>query len=219
MDLEKHTSIEQEYRDFVIKENHPCIMANAVFNMDNFHLKIYEDMVSDEVVELMLKDVEDYLTQYDFDSNEFESLLLCFPYNHFDSEIKFETALWGLLQKLYDGDNHQWDKKVSDDTEDSNFSFSIKGRAFYIIGMHPESSRLARRSPYPTLVLNLHWQFEKLREMGAYQTVKKRIRRRDRKFQGSINPVLRDFGTDSEAKQYSGRAVEEQWQCPFQKKI
>ncbi|MEP6902345.1 MAG: YqcI/YcgG family protein, partial [Actinomycetota bacterium] len=29
------------------------------------------------------------------------------------------------------------------------------------------------------------------------------------------NPNLSDFGTQSEARQYSGRAVEHEWKCPF----
>jgi FPC/CPF motif-containing protein YcgG len=41
------------------------------------------------------------------------------------------------------------------------------------------------------------------------------IRARDLELQGSINPMLSDFGVDSEARQYSGRAVEENWQAPF----
>ena len=51
--------------------------------------------------------------------------------------------------------------------------------------------------------------------MGVYDKVKKRIRSRDKELQGSINPVLRDFGTDSETKQYSGREVESNWKYPF----
>jgi len=33
--------------------------------------------------------------------------------------------------------------------------------------------------------------------------------------QGSLNPNLADFGERSEARQYSGREVEEHWRCPF----
>ena len=33
--------------------------------------------------------------------------------------------------------------------------------------------------------------------------------------QGTINPNLADFGDASEARQYSGRAVEANWTCPF----
>jgi hypothetical protein len=35
------------------------------------------------------------------------------------------------------------------------------------------------------------------------------------RLQGSINPNLSDFGVHSEARQYSGRAVEDAWKCPF----
>ncbi|MNR56963.1 YqcI/YcgG family protein [compost metagenome] len=44
------------------------------------------------------------------------------------------------------------------------------------------------------------------------------IRTRDIALQGSINPVLARFGEASEARQYSGRAVEADWQCPFHSK-
>ena len=120
-----------------------------------------------------------------------------------------------MLQRLHNNDDEDWDESVSPDPNDSDFSFSVKGKAFYIIGMHPNSSRLARQAPYCTVVFNLHWQFEKLREMGTYQKVKERIRKRDKALQGTINPILRDFGTDSETKQYSGREVEANWKCPF----
>ncbi|WP_235982224.1 guanitoxin biosynthesis heme-dependent pre-guanitoxin N-hydroxylase GntA [Gelidibacter maritimus] len=217
-DLNTKTNIESEYRNFILRDKHPCIMANAMFKLNNYHLKIFDDMTSDAVVHPILNAIETYLEHYDFESNDFESLILCFKENHFNSELDFENALWNLLQKLHDADDSEWDSEVSNDAEDPNFSFSLKGNAFYIVGMHPNSSRLARRAPYCTVVLNLHWQFERLREMGTYQTIKKRIRRRDKKLQGSINPVLRDFGTDSESKQYSGRAVEKHWKCPFHAK-
>jgi uncharacterized protein len=54
-----------------------------------------------------------------------------------------------------------------------------------------------------------------LREMGSYHTVRDKIRDRDTQLQGNINPMLEDFGESSEAKQYSGRKVGEEWKCPF----
>ena len=41
------------------------------------------------------------------------------------------------------------------------------------------------------------------------------IRHRDLQLQGTINPMLSDFGERSEARQYSGRIVEENWRAPF----
>jgi FPC/CPF motif-containing protein YcgG len=134
------------------------------------------------------------------------------------SETQFETALWKQLELLHDIDNEDWDPEVSDNPEDKNFSFSIAGKAFYIVGLHPNSSRKARQSPYPAIAFNLHWQFEKLREMGAFNTVRNKIRERDIELQGNINPMLEDFGENSEARQYSGRKVEEEWKCPFHRK-
>jgi FPC/CPF motif-containing protein YcgG len=44
------------------------------------------------------------------------------------------------------------------------------------------------------------------------------VRERDVALQGSTNPNLADFGQASEARQYSGRATEVAWQCPFARK-
>ena len=38
---------------------------------------------------------------------------------------------------------------------------------------------------------------------------------RDEARAGSRNPMLAQHGTISEARQYSGRMVNEGWQCPF----
>jgi FPC/CPF motif-containing protein YcgG len=85
----------------------------------------------------------------------------------------------------------------------------------YVIGMHPKSSRLARTRPYPTMVFNLHEQFDRLRAREKFETMKQTIRGREMTFQGSINPMLTSFGENSEARQYSGRAVPAEWSCPF----
>ncbi|WP_241480022.1 guanitoxin biosynthesis heme-dependent pre-guanitoxin N-hydroxylase GntA [Kordia jejudonensis] len=193
-------------------------MAKTLFKLNNYHLKVYRDINDDASIQNLLKHLEEYLKQYDFDSNEFQTFIAVFPNNHYKNEFDFETSLWQLLQKLHEFDDCTWDASVSDNPKNENFSFSIKGNAYYIIGLHPRSSRIARRSPYTSVVFNLHWQFEKLREMGIYKNVKNRIRKNDKNLQGSINPVLKDFGDESEAKQYSGRNTEKNWKCPFQKK-
>lgn len=211
-------TIEEQYKEFILEQKHPCIMANTVFSMDHYHLKVYDDIQSKDIISAILKDIERYVVNYDFNSNQFESLIFCFKNNNFQTELAFEKALWTFLQRLHNNDDADWDSEVSENPSDENFSFSVKGKAFYIIGMHPKSSRMARQAPYCTVVFNLHWQFEKLREMGIYDKVKKRIRKRDEALQGNINPVLRDFGTDSETKQYSGREVESNWKCPFHSK-
>lgn len=209
--------IDEQYKNFILNGQHPCIMAKALFKMDKYHLQVYEDMQEHMNLQKLIEDLEQYIGLYDFEAKGFESFIAVFPRNHFDNELSFEDCLWRTLQKLHELDQCEWDHRVSDDPDDPYFSFSLNGRAFYIIGMHPASSRIARQTPYTTIVFNLHCQFEKLREIGTYQTVRDNIRKNDKLLQGSINPTLRDFGNDSESRQYSGRQVEESWKCPFHK--
>lgn len=224
MELKQHSptiayaEIEALYKDFILHQNHPCVMAKTLFSLNDYHLNVYENMEEDETLLQLLDDLAAYIKQYDFTTNEFESFLAVFPSIHIEDELTFEKKLWKLLQRLHELDDCSWDPTVSKNPNDTNFSFSLKGKAFYIVGLHPNSSRMARRSPYPTLVFNLHWQFEHLRDMGIFKKVKKRIRKRDKKLQGHVNPVLKDFGSDPEHKQYSGRNVESDWKCPFHPK-
>jgi len=68
----------------------------------------------------------------------------------------------------------------------------------------------------PTLVFNLHAQFEQLRASGMFPRMRDRIRARDEALQGQVNPMVSDHGTSSEARQYSGREVSPDWQAPFE---
>ena len=104
---------------------------------------------------------------------------------------------------------------MSDDPNDPHFEFSFAGRACFVVGIHPASSRWTRRFAWPTLVFNAHFQFEELRTAGKYGRMQDVMRTRDRHLQGSINANLADFGDHSDARQYSGRPVEDAWQCPF----
>lgn len=133
------------------------------------------------------------------------------------SELAFEQAMWERLQALHDLDARtcEWDGSAASDPASPDFSFSLRGKAFFVIGMHPKASRRSRRYWRPALVFNLHEQFEALRRQGRYDRMRDVIRKRDAAHCGSVNPTLRNFGERSEARQYSGRAVREDWRCPF----
>lgn len=211
--------INRDFKSFILETQHPCVMAKSVFKMNNYDLHVYDDMHGPADISQLLADLGNYLEDASkIDSMNFRSFVAVFPNNKFDDELSFESALWETLQKLHNADDAPWDENVSKDPNDAEFSFSLMGKAFYVIGMHPKSSRMARQAPHTALVFNLHSQFEKLREMGTYQNVRDMIRKNDEKLQGSINPVLKDFGDDSESKQYSGRNVENSWKCPFHHK-
>ena len=147
--------------------------------------------------------------------NEFSSFVVVFRGPLDLTEREFETCLWLQLRQLHEADRSDWDTGVSPDPNDPHFSFSFAGQAFYVIGMHAHSSREARRFPWPTLVFNPHEQFERLRTEKKWKRMQQLIRGREFALQGTINPMLSDFGEQSEARQYSGRVVEEDWQAPF----
>ena len=207
--------IKKEFTEFILEQDHPCMMAQTVFSMDKVDFHTYENFGSKNTAKKILEDLKLYIKNYDFESNEFLTFLAVFKGRTSFSEDQFETVLWKQLEFLSELDTDSWDPAVSSDPSNKNFSFSLGGKAFYIVGLHPNSSRLARQTPYPAMAFNLHWQFEKLREMNTYEKVRDKIRERDIELQGDINPMLKDFGETSEAKQYSGKKVGKEWECPF----
>ena len=76
----------------------------------------------------------------------------------------------------------------------------------------------ARRFVHPALVFNLHDQFEQLRAEGRYEKLRASILERDVALAGNENPMLARHGEVSEARQYSGRPVDNDWQCPYNRR-
>ena len=73
----------------------------------------------------------------------------------------------------------------------------------------------ARKFESPAMVFNLHDQFQVLRDQQRYEKLRASILARDEALAGSMNPMLARHGEASEARQYSGRAVGDDWKCPF----
>lgn len=133
-------------------------------------------------------------------------------------EPAFEDAVWRRIQSISDKDvwrGQPYDARVSADPDSPHFSLSFGGEAFFVVGLHPHASRVARRFARPTMVFNLHDQFETLRVQGQYEGMREKIMVRDEAVAGSRNPMLSRHGEMSEARQYSGRVVEADWRCPF----
>ena len=131
-------------------------------------------------------------------------------------EAAFEAALWHQLSRLSAADPAAaWAPGVSGDPDDPHFAFSFARTPYFVIGLHAESSRLARRFGWPALVFNPHAQFARLRAEQRFERLRAVIRARDVALQGTENPNLADVGQRSEARQYSGRATDDAWRCPF----
>lgn len=215
--LSTDTEIIEEYTDYIKQKEFPCIAAKA--SLARQHVKCIvagnmgcpKDDVS--ILQFLCEFVEDYRMSKDF----YYSAAIIFTGPHVYNEEMFDALLWQRLQafEMLDAKNHVYDNRVEADPSSAKFSFSIKEEAFYIIGLHPASSRHARQFKYPTIVFNPHAQFEQLKETTKYEVMKNTVRKRDISFSGSVNPMLHDFGESSEVYQYSGRKYDESWECPL----
>lgn len=194
----------------------PCVGAKTALAQKDIRVVEARSIFCPADDKNILESLYNFIQSFDGDKQTFRSLVVVFKDQDILPEELFEKCLWKRLQALHDLDTYEWDSSVSSDPSDNTFSYSLGGRAFYVIGMHPGSSRKARQFPYPALVFNLHEQFEQLRASGKYNNFRQLVRRRDIAFSGSSNPMLADFKTASEAIQYSGRQVDPNaWKCPF----
>ncbi|WP_100259215.1 guanitoxin biosynthesis heme-dependent pre-guanitoxin N-hydroxylase GntA [Qipengyuania seohaensis] len=196
----------------------PCVGAKSAKATDNLQIETAWRLTSAwndiQIHERLL----DWSDNYDANPSGLRSLAVVFAGPLDLDEEQFETAMWERLQSLAAKDDWRgqpYSEKVSSDPSDPHFSLSFGKQAYFVVGLHPNASRSARRTPYPTLVFNLHDQFEQLRASQKYERMRQAILQRDAELDGSINPMLARHGEDSEARQYSGRRVSEDWKCPF----
>ena len=205
------------FKAFVAAPSFPCVGAKSAMNRGRMAFGLYESLTDSGDVAALCEQLADFSRQFPTPGTDPVSFVAMFR-QPVANEDDFHRRLWSHLQAMHDIDaeQHAWDAAVSSDVGDKQFSFSIASRAFFVVGLHPQSSRLARRAPFPCLVFNFHDQFEAMREDGRYARLQDAIRARDVALQGTINPVLARFGEASEAHQYSGRAAAESDRCAFQ---
>ena len=204
-------------RNFVFDDAFSCLGAKAALRRGTYRLGAYGRLDDAKVTAGLARDLYAFVQERRGFESDFTTFVAVFRQRVPGGEAGFERALWSQLQRLHDLDSllHPWDWRVSDDPENAHFSFSVAGNAFFVVGLHPRASRGARRFPWPALVFNAHEQFEHLRADGRFDGLQERIRERERRLDGSINPNLANYGGASEARQYSGRLVGEGWACPF----
>ncbi len=212
-----HEIVHEQFREFIADSNFSCVGAKAAISGNCYRFGFYPEMNSATATAGLAHDLWTYVQESSTFNSDYATFVASFAKPVAPDEKVWEEMLWTQLQGLHELDrpHHAWDASVSSDPESPEFSFSFANTAFFIVGLHRQSSRLARRFAYPTLVFNFHRQFEKLREKNQFDRMRQTIRGRDLKLQGSLNPNLSNYGEQSEARQYSGRAVEKQWRCPF----
>ncbi|MDQ6642865.1 MAG: YqcI/YcgG family protein [Chloroflexota bacterium] len=209
--------VHDSFRALVLSPQFSCVGAKAAMNRGDYRMGMYSKMNTPGTNAGLARDLFAFVQEQPLIDSNFTTFIASFAEPHPVDEVDFERLLWQQLQSLHDLDAplHPWDPSVSSDPANPAFSFSFAGRAFFIVGLSPASSRWTRRFAWPTLVFNAHTQFEQLRECGKYKSMQATIRAREYALQGSFNALLSDFGEQSEARQYAGRSVEQGWQCQF----
>ncbi len=209
--------VHDSLRAHVLNPRFSCVGAKAAVRSGDYRVGLYDSLDSAGAAAGLARDLFYFVGEQDGFGGHFSTFVASFRGPVVSGEAEFERLLWAQLQRLHEEDkrHHRWAPGVRPDPEDAQFAFSFAEKAFFVVGLHPASSRFARRFAWPTLVFNAHHQFERLRREGRYGRMQEVIRARERELQGTLNPNLADFGVRSEARQYSGRPVEEDWGCPF----
>lgn len=212
---------EEELRARIALPDFPCVGAKSALARGTLKTLVCHSLDSGWDDLRIHRELMDWADAYKADPTGLRSLAVVFSQPLELDEPTFERLMWERIQSFSDKDHwlgQPYDQSVSADPGDPHFSLSFGGEAFFVVGLHPRASRPARRFPRPTLVFNLHAQFEVLREEGKYEGMRKKILARDEQLAGTINPMLSRHGEASEARQYSGRIVDAGWACPFRDK-
>ena len=205
------------FRAHVLGPDFSCVGAKVAVNNNTYRFGLYGEMTSPEATAGLAHDLFEYERERPSFETDFASFVACFAAPAVWDEAEWERLLWSQLKGLHELDrpHHAWDSSVSSDPEDPDFSFSFAGTGFFVVGLHPASSRLPPRVPMPAHGINAPPPLERQRAQDRIERDRQAVRARDNKLQGSLNPNLSDYGERSEARQYSGRAVEDKWRCPF----
>ena len=209
--------VHDSLRALVLNARFSCVGAKAAIRGGGYRVGLYDDLGSSGATAGLARDLFSFVEEQGRLDGGFSTFVASFAGPNVADEAQFERLMWAQLQRLHEEDrvHHNWAPSKSSDPEDKQFAFSFAEFAFFVVGLHPASSRFARRFAWPTLVFNAHHQFDRLRREGGYGRMQEVIRARERKLQGTLNPNLGDFGVRSEARQYSGRPAQEGWRCPF----
>ncbi len=198
--------------------DYPCVGAKSALARGSLKVIACHSLASSWDDISIHRALLDWAAEYRREPSGLRSLAISFEGPYDLDEARFEALMWQRIQSFSDKDTwlgQPYDHRVSADPSDPHFSLSFGGEAFFVVGLHPHASRPARRFPRPTMVFNLHDQFERLRDEGRYARMRSKILERDVAFAGDLNPMLGSHGEVSAAAQYSGRLVGSEWRCPF----
>lgn len=208
-------AVDAHFRAWVLDGRFPCLGASSAVRHGDYILHTCPPLGTEAGAQACLHALDETIAAFPVDSHPVTILVAVFDGPWDVDENKFEEMLWLHLNFLREqtplASMSGSAPLAGRDFEDPGFAFA--DRDFFIVGMHPRASRIARRFRWPTLVFNALTHSQKLRDDGHYDLMRDRIRNRDLRLQGTLNPTL-DL---PQLAQFSGRAVGSDWRCPLAK--
>ena len=214
---ETAAAVREAINGLLTRKDYPCVAAMSAARNSEHRVGIYSAFGSGASSRALGRDLALFKAEQAASKSPYLSFWAVFDDAAPLTENEFETLMWKELSLLSASTPaaSRWDPMFSSDPSDPKFCFSFEGDAFFLVGMYPRSSRLSRRFPFPAVVFNLYAQFEALG--AAYEPMVELIRRRDRRFQGSVNPTVERWADKWESIQFSGRDNPPDWKCPFRR--
>ena len=208
--------VEKAMGQLLAQKNYPCIAALKSFHKKDYEIGTYGKFGTGESWQALRRDLLKFVEHQKSTNSIYLTFFAAFAPQDFN-EPEFESGLWNELSHLTSLEDldTDWSDREHADPESKDFRFSLGGTEFFVVGLHTNSSREARRFPFPLLIFNVFDQFEQLERLGLYESMVKTNRERDLKFQGSVNPMVEQHGDAWEPIQFSGQANSSAWKCPF----
>ncbi|MGV9214273.1 guanitoxin biosynthesis heme-dependent pre-guanitoxin N-hydroxylase GntA [Micromonospora sp. RB23] len=205
------------FEDWIEGTAFSCLGARASVRQKQLYCVELKSMLDVDSTRELHREIVGFVDRTRLHETRFSSFAAIFENPRQLSEVEFEHTLWTQLAMLrqVDREKYAWAPGVSSDPHALDFAYSVAGHPFFIVGLHSQASRISRRFTHPVLVFNSHQQFDQLKQDGLYASLQDKIRARELRLQGSINPNLADFGEQPEALQYSGRPQPAEWRCPI----
>lgn len=208
---------EEELASLMAQRNYPCVAALQSYRRDDYFVGFYDRIGTGLSWRALRKDLGHFIRRQAQSNSVYLTFWAIFPEEKDLSEEQFEQKLWSELSFLTSEEERSFDWKAGATTNpvDKEFCFHLFGEAFFVVGLHPNSSRKGRKFFRPALVFNVFRQFEKLMHENRYDAMVNVNRARDAKFQGEANPMVLAHGEAWESIQFSGKKNPDSWKCPF----
>lgn len=214
---ERHLAVRKDLERFIQTREFSCLGARAALRRDTMTHRHYRRMGEEASARENHRDLVEYVeaVRPQLSDQSFRTFVATFDEPGPVDELAYEELIWQHLQLMHDIDSQAFglDTGASSDPDRPNFGFHAGGHAFFVVGMHPGSSRASRRFSTSAIAFNSLAQFMLLGE--KFYSMQDAIRRREETNNGSVNPSFTVYEYEQPARHFSGRFTEEDWKCPY----